>query len=164
MGNLSSLTISELENILKNYENEEFDKIKSCAIELRNRNGGLYSNPQQFTLFTKIINHFGISDISDFVTIKNEKKDLPKSEIQINKSSLAIIFEDYSKSFLNLLISVAITVLSSICGVLILLSEDRSLIKEYTIVSICISVVVFFVSVFALYNLYKISERASKQL
>ena len=40
----------------------------------------------------------------------------------------------------------------------------RSLIKEYTIISICISVVVFFVSVFALYNLYKISERASKQL
>ena len=37
MENLSNKTISELENVLKNYENEEFDKVHSCAIELRNR-------------------------------------------------------------------------------------------------------------------------------
>jgi len=160
MENLSNITISELESILKNYENEEFDKIKSCAIELRNRNGGLYSNPQQFALFTKITKHFGISDISE-IKINKVVEALKEEK---TKSNLALIFEDYSKSFLNLFISVVIAALSSIGGLLILFSEDRSLIKAYTTFSICMSVVVFFVSVFALYNLYKISERASKQL
>jgi len=63
---------------------------------------------------------------------------------------------------LKLLITVAIGVLNAIGGVLILLSRDRHLIEGYTIFSICISVIVFFVSVFALYKLYIISDEASK--
>ena len=79
-----------------------------------------------------------------------------------NSSQLKRIFKEYSKSFLKLLFTVAIGVLNAIVGVLILFSRDRDLIEVYTIFSICISVIVFFVSVFALYKLYIVSDEASK--
>jgi hypothetical protein len=79
-----------------------------------------------------------------------------------NSSQLKRVFKEYSKSFLKLLFTVAIGVLNTIGGVLILFSRDRDLIEGYTIFSICISVIVFFVSVSALYKLYIISDEASK--
>lgn len=79
-----------------------------------------------------------------------------------NSSQLKRVFLEYSKSFLMLLFTVAIGVLNVIGGVLILFSRDRDLIEGYTIFSICISVIVFFVSVYALYKLYIISDKASK--
>ena len=130
---------------------------------------------QSFVAFAYIINyHFGLRIKLFFIrnTFENMQKNEPiiltesSNNIEytsdINSAQLRIIFKEYSKSFLKLLITVAIGVLNAIGGVLILLSRDRHLIEGYTIFSICISVIVFFVSVFALYKLYIISDVASK--
>lgn len=105
-----------------------------------------------------------------FESIKSFFKKITSTELpknfdhttDINSAQLRIIFKEYSKSFLKLLITVAIGVLNAIGGVLILLSRDRDFIQGYTIFSICISVFVFCVSVIALYKLYIISDNASK--
>jgi hypothetical protein len=130
---------------------------------------------QSVVAFAFIINyHFGLRIKLFFKrnTFENMQKNEPINLTEssnnidytsdINSAQLRIIFKEYSKSFLKLLITVAIGVLNAIGGVLILLSRDRQLIEGYTIFSICISVIVFFVSVFALYNLYIISDAASK--
>ena len=134
-----------------------------------------FFNFQSFVAFAFIINyHFGLRIKLFFKrnTFENMQKNEPINLTEssnnidytsdINSAQLRIIFKEYSKSFLNLLITVAIGVLNAIGGVLILLSRDRHLIEGYTIFSICISVIVFFVSVFALYKLYIISDVASK--
>ena len=120
MENLSSKTISELEDVLKNYENEEFENIKNCAIELRNRNGGTISE-SLFIILTKIIKHFGISDVSDFFSIKNYQKDLLLSETQSNINGEVLTEDKFDKDIIPTTKLIGL-IGSALIGVLMLLN------------------------------------------
>ena len=64
MEDLSNKSISELEAILKNYENETFENIQICAVELRERGSGILKA-------TQIAKHFGLSDVNQLFKINN---------------------------------------------------------------------------------------------
>ena len=125
MSKLNSLwfitqTNSELEDVLKNYENEEFEKIQNCAIELRNRNGGTISE-SLFIILTKIIKHFGISDVSDFFSIKNYQKDLLLSETQSNINGEVLTEDKFDKDIIPTTKLIGL-ISSALIGVLMLLN------------------------------------------
>jgi hypothetical protein len=125
MSKLNSLwfitqTNSELEDVLKNYENEEFEKIQNCAIELRNRNGGTISE-SLFIVLTKIIKHFGISDVSDFFSIKNYQKDLLLSETQSNINGEVLTEDKFDKDIIPTTKLIGL-IGSALIGVLMLLN------------------------------------------
>ena len=160
MENLSSKTISELEDVLKNYENEELESIKNSATELRNRGSGI----KNAILISK---HFGLKDVSELFSHSKTLSSNTYSSIEINnsiQSPLSIIFKDFANSFKILLICILIAVLNGIVGAFILLNGDLLILANYSIISIFISIILFIISVFALYELYTISDSASKKL
>jgi hypothetical protein len=86
MENLSNKSISELEDVLKNYQNEEFERVQICAIELRDRGSGILKA-------TQIANHFGLNDVNELFKKKNESVKLPQSEKPFN-NEVEVLTED----------------------------------------------------------------------
>ena len=84
MENLSNKSISELEDVLNNYQNEEFEKVQSCAKELSSRGCGVLNASQ-------ISKHFGLNNVSELFTLNSSE--LPKSETQSN-INIDVLTED----------------------------------------------------------------------
>ena len=134
MINLSDKSISELEQVLINYENQELEMVKSCAIELRNRGNGILKA-------TAIAKHFGLSDVSDLFKLKNDIQEVGKVEkAQIGK--LNSVFLEFSKSFGNILNCIIISIIVNIFYILILFNSNEFIPGFAVIVSI-INLVLF---------------------
>ena len=86
MKNLSWKTISELENVLKNFENEEFVKVQNCAIELRERGCDIMN-------VTQIANHFGLKNVNELFVKKNENTEMKLSDSPIF-NEMGVLTED----------------------------------------------------------------------
>ena len=116
MINLSDKSISELEQVVINYENEEFEKVQSCAIELRNRNKwNLNANG--------IVKHFGLSDVGVLFNFKYDTRKVGEVEkTQIGK--LNFVFLEFSKSFGTIFKCIIMSIIINIFYILILFNSD----------------------------------------
>ena len=152
MINLSDKTISELEQVLINYENEEFEMVQCCAIELRNRGNGILKA-------TVIAKHFGLSDVNDLFKLKNDIQKVDKVEkTQIGK--LNSIFLEFSKSFATILNCIIISIIVNIFYILILFNSNEFIPGFAVIVSV-INLVLFVIILNNINNLNITSKDAS---
>jgi hypothetical protein len=134
MENLSGKSIIELENILKNFENEKLEILKSCATELRNRGSGI----KNAILISK---HFGLNDVSDLFlkstsnsidsnafnnndSISNNLNDQPQLNIDIVKK-LNSVFSDFETGFGYILIANIIVLLTAVISFFIVINSNE---------------------------------------
>lgn len=116
MENLSEKSIQELEDVLINYNMYGFEKVQSCAIELRNRGNGILKA-------TVIARHFGLSDVSDLFKLKSDTQKVDKVEkAQINK--LNSVFLEFSESFGIIFNCIIISIIVNIFYIIILTNSD----------------------------------------
>lgn len=90
--NINNLSTLELEDVLKNYENEEFEKVQSCAKELFNRNE-LYKFDMR-----KIEQYFKKNNVSKLFTLNSSE--LPKSDTQTNINDEVLTEDKFDKDII----------------------------------------------------------------
>lgn len=173
MENLKDLSTSEIELILKNYENEKYEVIKLCVFILRNRGVGILK-------LDKIIKHFGLSNIEEIFRINdNEKQYYEKEKIILKESniididslnievsqkelilSLKNIFINYKRGFGYLLVANFILSLTLIITFLLINSDSIAIedIQSFTKISTVISLFCYIFSIIGIFNLYNSSE------
>ena len=134
MENLSEKSVEELQQVLINYEHEEFEMVQSCAIELRNRGNGILKA-------NVIAKHFGLSDVSDLFKLKNDIQEVDKVE-KTQTGKLNSVFLEFSKSFGNILNCIIISIFVNIFYIIILFNSDGFIPGFAVIVSI-INLVLF---------------------
>jgi hypothetical protein len=134
MENLSEKSIIELEDVLKNFENEKLEKIQSYATELRNRGSGI----KNAVLISK---HFGLNEVSDLflksistssnsiipnndVSIKSDMNNQSQSNVELIKS-LKSVFSDFETGFGYLLISNIIVLITAIVSYFIIINSNE---------------------------------------
>jgi hypothetical protein len=152
MINLSDKSISELEQVLINYENEEFEKVQSCAIELRNRGNGILKA-------TVIAKHFGLSDVNDLFKSKNDIQEVDKVE-KNQTGKLNSVFLELSKSFGTILNCIIISIIVNIFYILILFNSDK-FIPGFAIIVSVINLVLFIIILNSISKLNITSKDAS---
>lgn len=152
MENLSEKSVEELEQVLINYENEKFEMVQSCAIELRNRGNGILKA-------TVIAKHFGLSDVGDLFKLKYDTLKVDKVEkTQIGK--LNSVFLEFSKSFGTILNCIIISIIVNIFYILILTSSD-SFNSGFAIFVSIINLVLFVIIINSINKLAITSKDAS---
>lgn len=173
MKNLKDLSTSEIEVILKNYENEEFEIVKLCVYILRNRGVGILK-------LDKIIKHFGLNSIEEIYKInEDEKKYYENEKIITTKNniidndllndevtqkelifSLKNIFINYKRGFGYLLITNFILSLTLLITFLLINSNNITIedIQSFTKMSTVISLFCYILSIVGIFILYNSSE------
>ena len=114
MKKLSEWSVSELQAVLINYENEEFENVQSCAIELMNRGNGV--------LKTNVIaKHFGLTDVNEIYKSKNL---IPSYKFNKQTSKLNSVFLEFSESFGTIFNCIIISIIVNIFYIIILTNSD----------------------------------------
>ena len=111
--NINNLSTLELEDVLKNYENEEFEKVQSCAKELFNRNE-LYKFDMR-----KIEQYFKKNNVSNLSKLNSSE--LPKSETQSNINGEVLTEDKFDKDIIPTTKLIGL-IGSALIGVLMLLN------------------------------------------
>ena len=143
MKNHSEWSVSELQDVLINHENEEFANVQSSAIELINRGYG------------EFVKHFGVTGNNELNKSQNL---IPSFNINKYTNKLNSVFLEFSKSFGTILYSIIFLIIINIVYIFAIFFSDAKLVPGAILgTAVFVSIINLVLFVIILYNIYNLT-------